>query len=36
MKHIPHRYSEADLARLTARIDRLEAENAQLRARLGE
>jgi len=35
-KHIPHRYSEADLARLTARIDRLEAENAQLRARLGE
>ncbi|MCA1192822.1 MULTISPECIES: pyridoxamine 5'-phosphate oxidase family protein [unclassified Saccharopolyspora] len=33
-KHIPHRYSEADLARTHARLDALEAENAALRARL--
>lgn len=33
-KHIPHRYSEADLARVHARCDELEAENATLRSRL--
>ena len=35
-KHIPHRYSAADLAKLNHRVDQLEAENAALRARLGE
>ncbi|MCX2731568.1 pyridoxamine 5'-phosphate oxidase family protein [Saccharopolyspora sp. NFXS83] len=33
-KHIPHRYSEADLARVHARLNSAENENAVLRARL--
>ncbi|PRW64910.1 pyridoxamine 5'-phosphate oxidase family protein [Actinopolyspora mortivallis] len=34
-KHIPRRYTEEELAPLHERIRRLEAENAELRARLG-